>query len=118
MSENVYLNPSTSALAIVPQPLRNLANSKRYRILASKYIRPGGAMISNDNAGTAAFTSTINCQVGQTVSLSWRGNIVCDSKGTTADIASAADNAIHLLAYRAGNPQGTFTGKSRVRFVG
>lgn len=99
---------------MVPQPLRNLQNSKRFRILASQYVAPIGAMAGTDGAST----NSINCQVAPVVSLSWRGNLVCDSTGTTADIASASDNAIHLLAYRAGNPQGTFTGKSRMRFVG
>lgn len=114
VSENVYINPSTSALAMVPQPLRNLQNSKRYRVLASQYVCPSGAMAGTDGAST----NSINLQVAPTVSLSWKGNIICDSTGTTADVASASDNAIHLLAYRAGNPQGTFTGKSRMRFIG
>lgn len=114
VSEQVYTNPGDNALNMLPQPLRNLQNSKRYRVLDSKYIDPKAAFMGTDGTNT----NTINLQVAPTVSLSWRGNIICDSTGTTADVASASDNAIHLLAWRTGNPQGTFRGKSRMRFVG
>lgn len=118
VSENVYINPGTSSFCILPQPLRNLQNSKRYRILASKYIRPGGLFGFNDNAGTAAFTGTVSAMVAPTVTLSWKGNIVCDSTGTTANVSSASDNAIHLLMFSGGGHTKQFIGKSRVRFLG
>ncbi len=115
VSENVYDNPSTISIGILPQPLRNLENSSRYRILASQYVAPGGAYAFND----AAATASISNQVGPTVNLSWRGSINVETAGTTADVASATNNAIHVLAY-AGGTQLTpvFIGKSRMRFMG
>lgn len=115
VSENVFVNPSTLSDAMLPQPLRNLQNSKRFRILASKYIRPGGMYSITD--GTA--TGSLSQQNSPVVSLGWKGKIVCDSTGTTAAVASASDNAIHLVAC-VGAAVGTpvFRGKSRVRFYG
>lgn len=100
---------------MVPQPLRNLANSKRFRVLASQYIPPGGAYAFND----AAATGSLGPQTAPFVSLSWTGNINCDSKGTTANVTSAADNSLHIVAYAASTTfTPVFNGKSRVRFVG
>lgn len=119
VSEDVFINPSTTTQAMLPQPLRNLQNSKRFKILASTYIQPHGMYAFNDNAGTTAFTGTIGVQVVPKFSLNWKGNIVCDSIGTTADVASASDNAIHLVGYvGATNFTPNVTCKSRVRFVG
>lgn len=115
VSENVYTNPSTVAPSILPQPLRDLQQSKRYRVLASQYIPPPGAYSGSDGANT----SSVVPQCAPHVNLSWKGNIVCDSSGTTASVASASDNALHVIAY-AGQTAFTpvFKGKSRVRFVG
>lgn len=115
VSENVFINPSTTTTSMLPQPLRNLQNSKRYRILASQYINPVGTYGITDGANTASLSPMTHIPF----SLSWKGNIVCDSTGTTADVASASDNAIHLVGY-AGDQ--TFVpvidAKSRVRFIG
>lgn len=115
VSENVFDNPATSSTAMLPQPLRNLENSKRFKILDSKYVRPGNAYVSTDGTNTGS----ISIQNSPVVTLSWRGNIVVNTTGTTADVASVADNSIHLIAY-AGSSDVTPTlfGKSRVRFVG
>lgn len=114
VSENVFINPSTSGFSMVPQPLRNLQNSKRYKILASQYVEPLGSYAMTDGANTGS----LNAQANPVVSLSWKGNLVCDSIGTTASVASASDNAIHLVAFSGGGFSRTFYGKSRVRFVG
>ncbi len=114
VSENVFLNPSTSAISMMPQPLRNLQNSKRFKILARQYVPPGGTYASQDGANTAS----LNAQNSEFVNLSWKGDILCDSTGTTADVASASDNAIHLVGYSGGGFTKNFFGKSRVRFVG
>lgn len=115
VSENVYLNPSTSAISILPQPLRNLQNSTRYRILDSKFIGPGGAYGITD--GTA--TASVSNQVSPKVTLSWKGSINVDTTGTTANVSSCADNAIHVLAYCGSTAlTPSFFGKSRMRFMG
>lgn len=115
VSENVYINPSTSSLAMLPYPLRNLQNSKRFRILDSVYIRPGGGYAGTDGTNTL---SVVN-QTAPMFKLSWHGKMNVECKGTTADVASVTNNAIHLLAYTGTNTLGAVViGKSRIRFVG
>ena len=115
VSEDVYLNPGTSGIAMLPHPLRNLQNSKRFSILDSKTIYAPELITAQDAAGTFVIAP------GQRpcVSLNWKGSIKVETSGTTADVANATDNAIHVLAY-ASSVQGTpvFQGKSRVRFMG
>ena len=98
VSENVYLNPGNSGSNMMPVPLRNLQNSKRFRILASKYIYPPGAYAGTDGSGT----NSIGAQKTPTFTLNWKGNINVDTTGTTADVASVSDNVLHLICY-AGN---------------
>lgn len=114
-SEDVFTNPTTAGFGMLKSPLRNLQNSRRFRILDSQYVPPTGAYSGHD----AAATVSISYQSSPEVNLSWKGNIVCDSTGTTANIASASDNAIHVVAF-AGDTlyTPTFFGKGRVRFVG
>lgn len=116
VSENVYVNPTTQTAAMLPQPLRNLQNSKRYQILAHQTVMSGGAYAMADGVST----SSISTQHKSLLNLSWKGNLICDSTGTTADVASASDNAVHLVGYcdqiTPGQP--TFLGKCRVRFMG
>jgi hypothetical protein len=115
-SEDVFINPSTSAQAMVPQPLRNLEHSKRFRILDHCFIEPS-VYAFND----AAATGTIDTMNNPTFKLSWRSKkgIMCHGTGADADIANVSDNAMHLLAYK-GTTGGTLTifGKCRVRFTG
>lgn len=115
VSENVFVNPSTSASSVLPQPMRNLQNSKRYRVLASQYVPPLGAYSSTDGANTASIIP----QSTPVVNLSWKGTIAVETDGTTANVTSVTDNAVHVIAY-AGSNQFTpvFNGKSRVRFLG
>lgn len=113
-SEDVFINPGTSTANLVPQPLRNLKNSKRFRILDSVYVPPGGMYAFTD--GTA--TGSCGNQIAPVINLSWKGSIVCDSKNTTANVTSASDNSISLIAYNAGGTTKVFYGKSRVRFTG
>lgn len=115
VSEDVYLNPSTSHIAMLPKPLRNLQNSKRFKILDSVFCPPGGAYAFNDAAATASMSN----QVAPNITLSWSGEIACNCVGTTANVASVSDNAIHLLAYTGSTAAvPTFFGKARTRFVG
>lgn len=114
-SEDVYINPSTLAGGMLPQPLRNLQNSKRFKILDSTYIPPGGAYATTDGASTASISN----QIRPSFTLSWRGSLDCDSVGTTAAAASASDNAIFLMGFA--NQTSlipTVIAKSRVRFYG
>ncbi len=114
-SENVYLNPATGSSAILPKPLRNLQYSKRFRILDSAYVPPGGAYAGTDGASTLSISN----QVAPCVQLSWKGNITCDCSGTTANVSAVTDNAFHIIAFAASTARTpVFAGKCRVRFVG
>lgn len=114
-SEDVYVNPGTSAACILPTPLRNLENSQRFRILDSKYISPRGSYGVTDGASTAS----LNHQQKIPVSLSWSGDIGVTCTGTTADVASVSDHALHIIAYAESTAYTpTFFGKSRLRFTG
>ncbi len=122
VSENMYINPSTVAVSMMPQPLRNLENSKRFRVLQSKFVRPGGMYAMNDATGASGTASgSLSNQTQPTFNLSWKGNIVtnCKTGGTTADVASTADNAIHLIGYSGSSAlTPLINAKSRMRFVG
>lgn len=115
VSENVFINPGTTAFSMLPFPLRNLQNSKRFRILDSKYIRPGDMYAITDGTNTGSLSN----QTSPTFSLSWHGNMQVNSVGTTANVSSVSDNSISVIMYTA-NTLGTpvLYGKSRVRFVG
>ncbi len=115
VSEQVYVNPATGGSAILPHPLRNLQFSKRYRILATRMVRPSGAYSITDGASTGS----LNVMIQPTVKLGWKGAISCLASGTTADVANATDNAFHIVAFTAGTSgTPTFNGKCRVRFTG
>lgn len=121
VSENVYINPSSVTKAMMPMPLRNLANTGRFRILDSVYIPPGGVYSINDtdDVATGASSGSVSNMVAPTFKLSWTGSIDCNSVGTTADVASASDNAIHLIGYCGTNGLTPLVnGKCRVRFYG
>lgn len=115
-SEDVFINTSDgNAFSMLPKPLRNLKNSKRFRILDSKYIPVIGAYSLTDGTNTGS----INYQSMDVMNLSWNGSIECNSIGTANNISSASDNAIHIIGYAsstAWSPQ--VNGKCRVRFVG
>lgn len=115
VSEDVYINPATSGRSMMPQPLRNLEKSSRFTILAKQYVLPASAYAVGDGTNT----SSINMQYGPKVNLSWKGKIRVECSATGADVASATNSAIHVLAF-AGTSFGTpvFFGKSRLRFVG
>lgn len=114
-SEDVFVNPGTSGINILPTPMRNLQNSKRFKILAAQYVPPPPLQTGNDAATTFAVCPSTTSDIN----LSWKGSISCDSIGTTANITSASDNAIHLVAFSGTTTYTpTFYGKGRCRFVG
>ncbi len=114
-SENVYINPGTSGETMLPKPFRNLQNTKRFRVLDSTTVECKDIYSTVDGANTASI------QQGQRpkFELSWNGSLVCDSTGTTADVASASDNALHLIGYTDTTLSTPVVyGKSRIRFFG
>lgn len=117
VSENVFICPGGTSYAMLPEPLRNLKQINRYVVLDSKYIDPLGVYCGRDIVEPP--TNSCVPQVSPTIKLHWSGDIVCNSTGDTANISSAADNAIHIIAYSS-QPAlfASFYGKSRIRFLG
>lgn len=114
-TEDIFVNPTTQAEGMIPQPLRNLQNSKRFRILDSKYVSARDLAVGTDGASTMSMVPSSQ----PVISLSWKGNIPVECTGTTADVASVSDNALHVVAFAGtSNYACTFRGKSRIRFVG
>lgn len=117
-SEDVFINPSTVAGApLLPYPLRNLSNSHRFRVLASKFIKNEGMYAGTDGVSTMSLAT----QNAPSFQLSWAGNIPvrATTTGTTANVTACADNSIHLIAYASTSfMTPVLAGKSRMRFVG
>jgi len=112
-SEDVFTNPGADTL-MSTMPLRNLSNSKRFRVLASKYVSFGGPQ-------TGASATAVAVGYSKHFALSWRGKIPVDFivGETTANVTSVSDNSIHLIAYTQANGlTPTFSYNCRVRFVG
>lgn len=114
-SEDVYVNPGTSAASMLPKPLRNLAFSKRFRILDSCFVQAAPQYGVTDGAST----NSQSAMYAPAVYLSWKGEISCNCSSTEADVASVTDNAIHIIAFAGSTARApSVQGQCRVRFVG
>lgn len=111
VSEQVFTNPNDTS-RVNNHPLRNLQYSSRYRVLASKTINTAPVTAGTDGANTL---SVKGCP--RAFKLGWNGNIPVTFTGSTADVASVADNALHLIAYTTIGVV-TLNYNCRVRFVG
>ncbi len=113
-SEDVFVNPGSTGVTGVT-PLRNLENSKRFRVVDSVYLEPQQINSMTDGASTSSQIPWGKCMF----KLSWSGNMKVNTKGTTADVASCTDNSFHLIGFSTGT---SFVPKvfalSRCRFVG
>lgn len=112
-SEDVFTNPNDTAL-VNGFPLRNLQYSSRFRVLAHKTFTLGPVTAFNDAAGTGTAIPTT-----KTFTLSHVGDIPMRFSNTTADVANAVDNSLHLIAFATSTsyvPKISYN--SRMRFVG
>lgn len=111
-SEDVY-NATTSA-AVDAYGFRNLQYSQRFQVLGVQYIDLNPMSAS----GTAA--SNDSGQITKFFSIRKRINIPVQFTGTTAVVASIADNSLHVIATKSDNSSTGMTLRyvSRVRFVG
>lgn len=112
-SEDVFTTINDTA-SVNCYPLRNMGNTSRFRVLASKTIYCGPLWTSQDSAST--------CTQGGPVRqfrLSYKRPMVMNFTGTTAAVANCRDNAISLIAMSTSTsmtPNISFN--SRMRFVG
>ena len=121
---DIWKSQGGTAAAELPQPLRDLEYTTRFKILDHCYVPAGPLVAVNDydNAATTnPTTSSLGPATSPSVKLSWSGEIPVQliHGATTSSYTSVADNAIALMAI-AGSSQFTplFRGKARVRFIG
>lgn len=112
-SEDVFTNPGAAAV-LAPHVLRDLQFTQRFKVLDHVLLSRPVLAAGTDGAST-------NSVAGFNVpfKLSWNGEMPVNHVGTTAVIASIADNSLHIIAYAsstAGAPAINYN--SRVRFVG
>lgn len=113
VSEQVFTNPNDTAY-VNTYPLRNLQYSSRYRVLDHKTMNMGPCYAINDAAATGSMVCSENTCV-----LSWNGDLNVTFTNTTADVATVADNAMHIIAFATTtNFQPVLSYNSRIRFVG
>lgn len=112
-SEDVFTNPAGSGTTAT-SPFRNLQYSKRFRVLASKKVQfppfsPTWDGTNLEQCGQAKdFQMSVNLK-----------DLVVNFVGTTAGVASVADNSIHIIAYTNSTAAApTLSYNSRLRFVG
>lgn len=113
VSEQVFTNPNDTPNANA-KPLRNLEYSSRYRVLAQKTLSLAPAYGVTDGANTSS-----NVCTPKAFTLSYAKPIVMNFASTTADIANAKDNAIHLVAFATNASYvPNLSYNCRMRFVG
>lgn len=112
-SEDIFLNPGSAAV-FNGHPLRALANSSRFRVLAHTTLNMGPFTAATDGSAT--------CSVGgqmRKFQFSYRKPFICNLSGTTADVANVKDNSLHIVAYAtATDMYPNLSYQCRVRFVG
>lgn len=112
-SEDVFQNPS-SLPNCAPFPLRNLAFTKRFRVLDHKRIFIPVELYFNGSA-----VNSLNGNVEFQLSHRFKVPLECNFSASGAEIANLVDNSIHVIAYcsdPAGNPKLQYN--ARVRFQG
>lgn len=115
VSEQVYTNPNDTA-NVNTYPLRNLQYSSRFRVLDHVTIQPRCSVAFNDAAATGTMAWPIE---HFTLSNKKVSDIPMTFSSTTADVANAIDNSLHLIAFcTATSPAAALSYNSRMRFVG
>ncbi len=112
-SEDVYTNPGGAALAATP--FRNLANIKRFRVLATRKFSLGNSSMFADTTTTASISGR-NLKWHMFVNL--RG-MQTNFTGTDGTVSTIRDNSLHLIAFTTNvDAVPTITYNSRLRYVG
>lgn len=114
VSEQVFTNPNDTPV-VNGYPLRNLAYSTRYKVLAHKTIHMGPVTAGTDGANTNSLNGA-----GQCFTLGYKGDmpIKFGSLGT-ATVSDVIDNSLHLVAFACSSAwTTTISYNSRMRFRG
>lgn len=97
-SNDIYLNPAgdlvdDDANILTGTPLRNLENTSRFRVLATKQIIfPAHTLVSTSSPGNVG-------GYRMPFTLQWKGQIPVHMKDDESTVASVVDNSLHLVAF-------------------
>lgn len=114
-SEDVYVNPGANSITAA-SPLRNLQNSRRFKVLGTRKFVMQNATTTNDSGSTGGvIVSGMSKRFKFFKTLGHRVNFT----GTTETVANISDFSLHIIAWCSST---TFAPKisynSRLRFVG
>lgn len=91
-SEDVFKNIA-QATVVASQPVRNLLNTTRFRVLdRTTIVMPQPEMVWDG-------TNIEQAGMAKPFQLSWKGVMTQLYSNTTATIANVTDNSIHIIAY-------------------
>ncbi len=111
-SEDVFTNPGANAVTAAG-PFRNLQQTKRFKILATRRFTLKMPEMSGDP------TSVIIAGLAQRFKIFKTLNKQVNYTGTTETVANIADNSLHIIAYASNtNLSPLISYASRLRFVG
>lgn len=114
-SEDVFVNPGANA-ATGAFPFRNLENSKRFRILATRKFTFDQPNMANDTGATGGLV------VGGRIKkfkMFKKLNMQVNYKGTTETVANITDVSLHMIGYCSSTDLApNLSYHSRLRFVG
>lgn len=97
-SQDIYKNPagdlvSEDANILTGTPLRNLENTSRFRVLATKQIIfPAHTLVSTSSPGNVG-------GYRMPFTLQWKGQIPVHMKDDESSVSSVVDNSLHLVAF-------------------
>ncbi len=115
-SEDVYVNPS-GVLGTASDPFRNLANIKRFRVLATRKLNISNLNMTNDTGSTGG---VIQSGVARRfkIFVNLRG-MVTTYTGTDGTVSTIRDNSLHLIAYASSvSAAPTIQYQARLRYSG
>lgn len=94
-SEDVFTNPGANVITAA-KPFRNLQQSKRFRILATRTFTMTNPAIANDTGATGGIIAN---GLSKPFKIFKRLGVVTNYTGTTETIANIADNSLNIVAY-------------------
>lgn len=117
-SEDVFTNISAAAASCVT-PFRNMSNTSRFNVLATKTIPARAFFTVASNNASATTISTAAVVVPFKLSSTMRMPVNFAISSTTADVANVIDNSLHLIAFTSSAAMApVITAGCRIRFVG
>lgn len=117
-SEDVFANIAGVGQN-APMPFRNMSNTSRFKVLATKVITPRQFFSLASNDAQVTTVSTAGVTVPYKLSANMKMPVNFTTTSTLANVNTVTDNSIHMVAYCSSVSMGpTVAGGCRIRFVG